>query len=168
MVFYRSSTTYRGMAGPRPIPISGFPWSIPPWPSWKGRFCSIHAACGPSMAMTAHVVFSALDPVHPATTSATIIGQVICGVIGFQGLLMSDDVSRTHFRDRSPSGPGPFFAAGCDLVLHCNGKLDEMRGSPPRRPNCRAGRWSAQSGRWRHARLRCRSTGWRRGPNWMR
>src|SRR5450759_4527637 len=45
------------------------------------------------MAMTAHVVFSALDPAHPATTSATIIHQVIRGVIGFQGLLMSDDVS---------------------------------------------------------------------------
>ena len=45
------------------------------------------------MAMTAHVVFSALDPAHPATTSATIIEQVIRGVIGFQGLLMSDDVS---------------------------------------------------------------------------
>src|ERR1700692_4572852 len=45
------------------------------------------------MAMTAHVVFSAFDPAHPATTSATIIEQVIRGVIGFQGLLMSDDVS---------------------------------------------------------------------------
>src|SRR5437899_4008126 len=45
------------------------------------------------MAMTAHVVFSALDPAHPATTSATIIQRVIRGVIGFQGLLMSDDVS---------------------------------------------------------------------------
>src|SRR4029453_5297130 len=45
------------------------------------------------MAMTAHVVFSALDPAHPATTSATIVKQVIRGVIGFQGLLMSDDVS---------------------------------------------------------------------------
>ena len=45
------------------------------------------------MAMTAHVVFSALDPAQPATTSATIIEQVIRGVIGFQGLLMSDDVS---------------------------------------------------------------------------
>ncbi|MDB5639781.1 MAG: putative sugar hydrolase/Beta-N-acetylhexosaminidase, partial [Bradyrhizobium sp.] len=42
------------------------------------------------IAMTAHVVFSALDPAHPATTSATIIEQVIRGVIGFQGLLMSD------------------------------------------------------------------------------
>src|SRR5450432_100962 len=45
------------------------------------------------MAMTAHVVFSALDPAQPATTSATIIRQVIRGVIGFQGLVMSDDVS---------------------------------------------------------------------------
>ncbi len=45
------------------------------------------------MAMTAHVVFSALDAAKPATTSATIINQVIRGTIGFQGLLMSDDVS---------------------------------------------------------------------------
>ncbi|MDB5628627.1 MAG: beta-N-acetylhexosaminidase, partial [Tardiphaga sp.] len=45
------------------------------------------------MAMTAHVVFSAFDPAQPATTSATIIDQVIRGTIGFQGLLMSDDVS---------------------------------------------------------------------------
>ncbi len=67
------------------------------------------------MAMTAHVVFSALDPAQPATTSATIIRQVIRGVIGFQGLLMSDDVSMNAL------------AAGCDMVLHCNGKLDEMR-----------------------------------------
>ena len=45
------------------------------------------------MAMTAHVVFSAFDPAHPATTSATMIADVIRGAIGFQGLLMSDDVS---------------------------------------------------------------------------
>ena len=79
------------------------------------------------MAMTAHVVFSALDPAHPATTSATIIHQVIRGVIGFQGLLMSDDVSMNALSGSIAERTRAIFAAGCDVVLHCNGKLDEMR-----------------------------------------
>lgn len=79
------------------------------------------------MAMTAHVVFSALDPVHPATTSATIIAQVIRGVIGFQGLLMSDDVSMNALSGSIAERTQAIFSAGCDMVLHCNGKLEEMR-----------------------------------------
>jgi beta-N-acetylhexosaminidase len=79
------------------------------------------------MAMTAHVVFSALDPAHPATTSATIIEQVIRGVIGFQGLLMSDDVSMNALAGSIAERTRAIIAAGCDMVLHCNGKLDEMR-----------------------------------------
>jgi beta-N-acetylhexosaminidase len=79
------------------------------------------------MAMTAHVVFSALDPAHPATTSATMIAQVIRGVIGFQGLLMSDDVSMNALPGTIAERTRAIFAAGCDMVLHCNGKLDEMR-----------------------------------------
>jgi beta-N-acetylhexosaminidase len=79
------------------------------------------------MAMTAHVVFSALDPAHPATTSATIIEQVIRGVIGFQGLLMSDDVSMNALAGSIAERTQAIFTAGCDMVLHCNGKLDEMR-----------------------------------------
>jgi len=78
------------------------------------------------MAMTAHVVFSAFDPVHPATTSATIIERVIRGVIGFQGLLMSDDVSMNALSGSIAERTRAVFAAGCDLVLHCNGRLDEM------------------------------------------
>jgi beta-N-acetylhexosaminidase len=79
------------------------------------------------MAMTAHIVFSALDPAHPATTSATIIGQVIRGLIGFQGLLMSDDVSMNALAGSIAERTRAIFTAGCDMVLHCNGKLDEMR-----------------------------------------
>jgi beta-N-acetylhexosaminidase len=79
------------------------------------------------MAMTAHVVFSALDPVHPATTSATIIEQVIRGLIGFQGLLMSDDVSMNALSGSIAERTRDIFSAGCDIVLHCNGKLEEMR-----------------------------------------
>ena len=80
-----------------------------------------------SMAMTAHVVFSALDAAHPATTSATIIEQVIRGSIGFQGLLMSDDVSMNALEGSIAERTRAIFAAGCDMVLHCNGKLEEMR-----------------------------------------
>jgi len=79
------------------------------------------------MAMTAHVVFSAFDPVHPATTSATMIEHVIRGLIGFQGLLMSDDVSMNALAGSVAERTRAIFAAGCDMVLHCNGKLDEMR-----------------------------------------
>ena len=79
------------------------------------------------MAMTAHVVFSALDPAQPATTSATIIRQVIRGAIGFQGLLMSDDVSMNALAGSIAERTRAIVNAGCDMVLHCNGKLDEMR-----------------------------------------
>jgi beta-N-acetylhexosaminidase len=79
------------------------------------------------MAMTAHVVFSALDPVHPATTSATIVEQVIRGVIGFQGLLMSDDVSMNALAGSIAERTRAIVTAGCDMVLHCNGRLDEMQ-----------------------------------------
>ncbi len=79
------------------------------------------------MAMTAHVVFSAFDAAHPATTSATMIAQVIRGVIGFQGLLMSDDVSMNALAGSVAERTRAIVAAGCDMVLHCNGKLDEMR-----------------------------------------
>jgi len=79
------------------------------------------------MAMTAHVVFSALDPAHPATTSATIVAQVIRGSIGFQGLLMSDDVSMNALEGSLSERTRAIVAAGCDMVLHCNGRLDEMK-----------------------------------------
>jgi beta-N-acetylhexosaminidase len=79
------------------------------------------------MAMTAHVVFSAYDPVQPATTSATIIERVIRGLIGFQGLLMSDDVSMNALAGSLAERTRAIFAAGSDLVLHCNGKMTEMR-----------------------------------------
>ncbi|WP_441236388.1 beta-N-acetylhexosaminidase [Bradyrhizobium sp. 930_D9_N1_4] len=79
------------------------------------------------MAMTAHVVFSAVDPAHPATTSATMIDQVIRGVIGFQGLLMSDDVSMNALSGNIAERTRAIFAAGCDVALHCNGNIEEMR-----------------------------------------
>jgi beta-N-acetylhexosaminidase len=79
------------------------------------------------LAMTAHVVFSAIDPLSPATTSAKMIQQVIRDGIGFQGLLMSDDVSMGALSGTLRERTRAALAAGCDVALHCNGRLDEMR-----------------------------------------
>src|SRR5471032_135061 len=79
------------------------------------------------LGMTAHVVFTAIDPVAPATTSVTMIRDVIRGFIGFDGLLMSDDVSMNALSGSIGERTRASFVAGCDMVLHCNGKLDEMQ-----------------------------------------
>ena len=79
------------------------------------------------LAMTAHVVFRALDPVEPATTSATIIHGVIRGAMGFDGLLMCDDLSMKALGGSFTSRRDRAIAAGCDVVLHCNGEMDEMK-----------------------------------------
>ncbi|MBN9255202.1 MULTISPECIES: beta-N-acetylhexosaminidase [unclassified Mesorhizobium] len=80
------------------------------------------------MAMTAHVVYSAIDPDNPATTSGRVIEDVIRREIGFEGLLISDDTSMKALSGDFPSKAAAILAAGCDLVLHCNGVFDEMRG----------------------------------------
>jgi beta-N-acetylhexosaminidase len=77
--------------------------------------------------MTAHVVFTALDPGLPATTSAIMIRQVIRGFIGFSGALMSDDVSMGALSGPVGERVRRSLAAGCDLILHCNGEFTEMR-----------------------------------------
>jgi beta-N-acetylhexosaminidase len=93
----------------------------------KTDFAAFQPLADLPMAMTAHVVFSAIDAAHPATTSAKMIERVIRGFIGFQGLLMSDDVSMNALAGSIAERTRAVFAAGCDVVLHCNGKLDEMR-----------------------------------------
>jgi beta-N-acetylhexosaminidase len=90
-------------------------------------FAAFRPLAGLPMAMTAHVVFSAIDPVSPATTSAKMIQNVIRGGIGFQGLLMSDDISMGALSGSLGERTRAAIAAGCDVVLHCNGNLAEMR-----------------------------------------
>jgi beta-N-acetylhexosaminidase len=87
------------------------------------------------MAMSAHVVYTAIDPAAPGTLSKTVVGDIIRDHIGFDGLLMTDDLSMKAlsggFRERAERAIG----AGCDIVLHCNGDLAEARpvaeGAPP-------------------------------------
>jgi beta-N-acetylhexosaminidase len=89
-------------------------------------FAAFKPLAGLPLGMTAHVVFSAIDPVAPATTSVTMVREVIRGFIGFKGLLMSDDVSMKALSGTIEEGSRAAFAAGCDVVLHCNGDLGEM------------------------------------------
>ena len=78
------------------------------------------------LAMTAHVVFSAIDPVAPATISPIIVRSVIRDSIGFEGLLMSDDISMGALSGSIAGRTRAAIAAGCDVVLHCNGEIAEM------------------------------------------
>src|SRR5271169_1655709 len=79
------------------------------------------------LGMTAHVVFTAIDPVAPATTSVTIVRDVIRDSIGFEGLLMSDDISMGALTGSLGERTKAALAAGCDMVLHCNGQIAQMR-----------------------------------------
>jgi len=78
------------------------------------------------MAMTAHVVFSAIDHRRPVTLSRSAIRTAVRGAIGFDGLLMSDDLSMRALSGDLASRAARARAAGCDVVLHCNGDLREM------------------------------------------
>jgi beta-N-acetylhexosaminidase len=79
------------------------------------------------IAMTAHVVYEAIDPERPATTSPVVISEIIRREIGFDGLLLTDDLSMKalsgSFRERADAA----FRAGVDVALHCNGDLAEAR-----------------------------------------
>lgn len=79
------------------------------------------------LAMTAHVVYEAIDAQRPATTSPKLIRDVIRGEIGFDGLLMSDDLSMQALSGSLDHRAKASLFAGCDVVLHCNGNLAEMR-----------------------------------------
>jgi beta-N-acetylhexosaminidase len=89
-------------------------------------FAAFKPLAGLPLGMTAHVVFSSIDTVAPATTSVTMVREVIRGFIGFKGLLMSDDVSMGALSGSLAERSRSALAAGCDVVLHCNGDLREM------------------------------------------
>ena len=89
-------------------------------------FAAFRPLCDLPLGMTAHVVFTAVDPVAPATTSANIVKHVIRDSIGFTGLLMSDDISMGALSGSLSERTRAAIAAGCDVVLHCDGVLSEM------------------------------------------
>jgi beta-N-acetylhexosaminidase len=78
------------------------------------------------VAMTAHVIYDSIDPQRPATVSPKVIRDVIRGEIGFDGLLMSDDLSMKALAGSLAARTRAALFAGCDIALHCNGDMDEM------------------------------------------
>jgi beta-N-acetylhexosaminidase len=84
------------------------------------------ACAGAPLAITAHVLFTALDRERPATLSPTIVEEVIRGEIGFRGGLLSDDLSMGALGGSLGERAARARAAGCDIAVHCNGRQDEM------------------------------------------
>ena len=89
-------------------------------------FAPFRALADMPAAMTAHVVFAALDPDAPATTSPAVIVAIVRGEIGFDGLLVSDDLSMAALDGAVGARAAAALGAGCDVVLHCNGEMAEM------------------------------------------
>src|SRR5258705_7558486 len=89
-------------------------------------FAAFRAFSDYPAAMTAHVVFDSIDPRAPASVSEIVTREIIRGEIGFDGLLMSDDLSMRALRGSMRERAQAVLAAGSDIVLHCNGNLDEM------------------------------------------
>ncbi len=90
-------------------------------------FAPFHALRDQPLAMTAHIVYAAFDPRRPATQSADVIGDVVRGQIGFRGILLSDALEMNALQGPLSQRAAEALAAGCDAVLHCSGKLVEMR-----------------------------------------
>lgn len=78
-------------------------------------------------AMTAHVLYEAIDSAAAGTVSARIVREVVRGHIGFEGLLVSDDLSMQALGGTVGERVAAALAAGCDIGLHCNGRMAEMR-----------------------------------------
>lgn len=90
-------------------------------------FTPFRALARAHLGMTAHVVYSQIDPTSPATTSKKVIDEVVRGYIGFDGLLMTDDLTMRALKGTFAERVKASIAAGCDMILHCTRNMDEMR-----------------------------------------
>ena len=105
-------------------------------------------------AMTAHILYAAWDAARPATLSPRIVGEVIRGEIGFDGVLVSDDLAMGAMQGLSNDLAGAAIGAGCDVVLHCTGVLEEtaaILADCPVLPEAAARRLAASREAVRHA-----------------
>lgn len=105
------------------------------------------------MAMTAHVVYSAIDPKRPATVSRKVVRDIVRGHIGYDGLVMTDDLSMKALAGTFAQKTRAAFAAGADMALHCNGDIAEARQVAAATPLLRGAalrRAGAALGRIRH------------------
>ena len=99
-----------------------------PWAELEATdFAAFKVCSDMPMAMTAHVIYADIDRKRPATTSRKVIRKVIRGAIGFDGLVMSDDLSMKALAGDYAERARASLAAGCDVVLHCNGDMAQMQ-----------------------------------------
>jgi beta-N-acetylhexosaminidase len=89
-------------------------------------FATFAAFADAPMAMTGHVVYEAVDPDNPATLSARVV-RLLRKKLGFDGLLMTDDLSMKALSGSMEERVGRALQAGCDMMLHCNGDFAEMQ-----------------------------------------
>jgi beta-N-acetylhexosaminidase len=89
--------------------------------------------------MTGHILFPAWDEAAPATHSAWIVREIIRGAIGFDGLLMTDDLDMQALSGSIPERAARGIAAGCDLALNCWARMDDMVGIAAACPDMPAG-----------------------------
>ncbi len=87
-----------------------------------------HTLASAPMGMTGHLLFTAWDADNPATLSSKVIAEIIRGAIGFDGLLLTDDIDMEALEGTIPERSAKAHAAGCDIILNCWGKMDDMRG----------------------------------------
>ena len=90
-------------------------------------FAPFKALNDQALGMSAHVIFESIDPDLPATLSPKVIGDVIRGEIGFEGLLMTDDLNMNALQGTVGDRAARALKAGIDVILHCNGKFAEMQ-----------------------------------------
>jgi len=93
------------------------------------------ALSGHPLGMTGHLMFPAWDGEHPATQSPTIVEDVIRGAIGFDGLLLTDDIDMEALEGSVPERSECALAAGCDVTLNCWAKMPDMEGIAARNPD---------------------------------
>jgi beta-N-acetylhexosaminidase len=93
----------------------------------KRDFAPFSALKDLPMAMSAHLLYTAIDPRRPATASPIVVQEVMRGEIGFDGLILSDDLSMKALKGPFDERAAAVIEAGLDIVLHCNGDLDEAR-----------------------------------------
>ncbi|MFD1333450.1 glycoside hydrolase family 3 N-terminal domain-containing protein, partial [Methylopila musalis] len=89
-------------------------------------FAPFRALADMPLGMTGHIVFEAIDADRPGTLSPVVLSEIVRGHIGFDGLLLSDDLSMKALSGPVGASAGAALAAGCDIALHCNGDMVEM------------------------------------------
>ena len=93
----------------------------------RSDFAPFRALAQSPFAMTAHVVYTAIDPTAPATTSKRVIDEIVRGFMGYDGCLLTDDLTMRALKGSLTDRVKASLAAGCDVILHCTRNMDEMR-----------------------------------------